>query len=130
MRRLLSIAIALTLVGMANAVGATQSHLEKLPATTPFRCLNCHTVQDPNSSNASLNAFGRDFKNNGFKWDRTLAEMHSDGDSCTNGFELGDQDGDGRLDAGVTVERHNPGVSDCTLQLSKQAWSNLKELFR
>ncbi|GFR65714.1 dopamine beta hydroxylase-like protein precursor [Elysia marginata] len=37
-----------------------------------------------------LNPFGEAFRNNGFKWDRTLCMMDSDNDGRTNGEELGD----------------------------------------
>jgi hypothetical protein len=105
--------------------------MQQLPNTARFRCLNCHTVQDPSAAAArTLNPFGTAFRDNGFRWDRTLALLRSDGDNCTNGFELGDQDGDGRSDAGVTQERMNPGELDCTLQLNETAWTALKALFR
>jgi hypothetical protein len=131
MQRMLSIvAASLLLPVCVSTATATQVYMQRLPATTSFRCLNCHDVQDPAASQASLNAFGTAFKNNGFKWDATLAALGSDGDKCSNGFELGDQDGDGVLDAGVTAERSNPGQTDCTLQISEQAWSTLKQLFR
>ena len=130
MHRRLLIVTALVLVTMSTAAWATAQHMARLPATSPFRCLNCHNVQDPTGVAAALNAFGRDFKDNAFRWDRTLAQKHSDGDNCTNGFEIGDQDGDGRLDQGLTGERHNPGELDCALQLTPQAWSALKTLFR
>lgn len=129
-RRSIALALALVLVNVTTTAPAwaTPQHMSKLPATTPFRCLNCHTESNP--TNGTLNSFGQDFVANGLRWDRILAQKHSDGDSCTNGFEIGDQDGDGRLDEGVVGERHNPGEPDCTLQLSPQAWSALKTLFR
>jgi hypothetical protein len=124
-----------TLVLLAGVVGAvpgaaTELFMNRLPATTPFRCINCHDIQDPGAANASLNGFGRDFQANGFRWDRTLAQKNSDGDSCLNGFEVGDADGDGRLDASATAERKNPGENDCALQLTPEAWTALKTLFR
>jgi hypothetical protein len=88
-------------------------------------------VQDPATPQlATLNAFGVAFRDNGFRWDTRLAAMRSDGDACTNGFELGDQNGDGQLDQGVGAERSNPGQSDCTLEINEAAWSALKKLFR
>lgn len=39
---------------------------------------------------ASLNLFGKDFKNQGTVWTRTLCETDSDKDGVTNGEELGD----------------------------------------
>ncbi len=132
MPRLLSIVLACVLVaGGVTSAGATTAYMQRLPASSQFRCLNCHTVQDPASAaQAGLNSFGVAFRDNGFKWDGTLAAMRSDSDPCTNGFELGDSNGDGRLDSNVTAERSNPGQSDCTLQISEQAWSELKKLFR
>lgn len=114
----------------ASAAHATSLYMQQLPTSGQFRCLNCHNVQDPSAVSAALNAFGADFRDNGFRWDRTLAQQRSDSDNCTNGFELGDEDGDGRPDPNVTLERSNPGQSDCTLQLTPAAWSALKELFR
>jgi hypothetical protein len=117
-------------MGWVSPAGATQVYMQRLPSTTQFRCLNCHTVQDPVAATATLNGFGAAFRDNGLQWNRTLAALRSDGDACSNGFELGDEDGDGRLDANVTMERSNPGQSDCTLQLTPQAWTALKNLFR
>jgi hypothetical protein len=131
MKRLLSLLIS-TAAFAAAAVpaSATQLFMEKLPVATSFRCLNCHSVQDPTAAAAALNPFGRDFKANGFKWDTILAAKSSDDDNCTNGFELGDADGNGTLDEHVTTERYNPGQRDCTLQLNQTAWTALKQLFR
>jgi len=118
-------------VAGVTVAGATTVHMQSLPNSSQFRCLNCHTVQDPvSSAQAGLNPFGAAFRDNGFKWDATLAAMRSDSDACTNGFELGDENGDGQKDGGVTAERSNPGQSDCTLQINPQAWSELKKLFR
>ena len=98
--------------------------------TDRFRCLSCHTVQDPAPSQATLNSFGQAFKNNGFRWDAVLAHGNADGDNCTNGFELSDQNGDGVLDANTKVERSNPGEPGCALEITNQTWTNLKILFR
>jgi hypothetical protein len=130
MQRSLPILTLILCFVTADVAFATQSHMLQLPTSSAFRCLNCHAQQDPVASNATLNVFGLAFKNNGSRWDHTLAVKRSDDDSCTNGFELGDEDGDGRPDTGVTRERSNPGQSDCTLELRPQAWSALKTLFR
>jgi hypothetical protein len=132
MRRLPSIFLTCVfVVACVGAASATTAHMQSLPTSSQFRCLNCHTVQDPvSSAQAGLNSFGAAFRDNGFKWDATLAAMRSDSDACTNGFELGDMNGDGQKDAGLTAERSNPGQSDCTLQINEQAWSELKKLFR
>jgi hypothetical protein len=130
MRRRLPLFAAVLGIGWASHVDATQLYMQRLPAATQFRCLNCHAVQDPGSANATLNSFGSAFRDNGLQWNQTLAALRSDTDRCTNGFELGDENGDGRLDPGAVAERSNPGQSDCTLQLNETAWSNLKALFR
>ena len=131
MKRLLTLLILTTaLVAAGIPASATQLFMEKLPVATSFRCLNCHSVQDPTAATAALNPFGAAFKANSFKWDAVLAAQSSDGDNCTNGFELGDSDGNGTLDQHVTTERSNPGEKDCTLQLDAIAWSELKKLFR
>lgn len=115
----------------SGPAAATSLHMQKLPSSTSFRCLNCHNVQDPATPQlATLNTFGVAFKDNGFRWDTTLAQKRSDDDPCTNGFELGDMNGDGQLDQGIGAERSNPGQSDCTLQINEAAWSALKQLFK
>ena len=114
----------------ARASFATTMYMQRLPTSNAFRCLNCHSNQDPGTANAGLNGFGQAFKGNGLQWNTTLASLTSDGDNCTNGFELGDENGDGIPDANVTRERFNPGQTDCTLQITAQAWSVLKTLFR
>lgn len=121
-------ALLVSLFG-ARVCSATVAHMQKLPVATKNSCTNCH-ASNLTPSVSDLNPFGTAFKANGFRWDRTLAELRSDGDNCTNGFELGDQDGDGRLDAGIDRERYNPGEMDCTLQISEAAWAALKQLFR
>lgn len=113
----------------AGVCGASPTQMQKLPVATQFGCRNCHQSSISPSA-TDLNVFGTAFRGNGSRWDRTLAEMRSDGDNCTNGFELGDQDGDGRLDPGIDRERYNPGEMDCTLQINEAAWAALKQLFR
>lgn len=123
------VGLLVALCGVRPAL-ATTAYMQRLPTSTAFRCLNCHNVQDPGAANAGLNAFGQEFKRNSFQWNTTIALLSSDGDNCTNGFELGDENGDGIVDANVTRERFNPGQTDCTLQITPQAWSALKTLFR
>jgi hypothetical protein len=127
--RLLTL-VMLSAMGWAGAVWATPALMEELPTSSKFRCLNCHTRQDPQVADAPLNPFGRAFQDNGSKWNETLARGGADGDNCTNGFELRDENGDGVLDAGSAEERSNPGDQDCALQLSESTWQSLKELFR
>ncbi len=110
---------------------ATPSLMEELPISSRFRCLNCHNIQDPAPADAELNPFGRAFKDNASHWDETLARAGADGDNCTNGFELGDENGDGRAeDPKLTEERGNPGEPGCALQLDQKTWQALKQLFR
>ena len=131
MQRKWRLIVALGIIGAATSAGATTVYMQRLPVSVTNGCLNCHVVGNPSAVNATLNVFGVDFRTNAFKWDRTLALMNSDRDACTNGFELGDRDGDGRPDAGVIGEHSNPGQSsDCTLELTPAAWSALKNLFR
>jgi hypothetical protein len=130
MQRLLPLLCGLIVLASACSAGATTTLMQQLPVSTPYLCLNCHNVANPTSLTAGLNSFGTAFKDNGDRWDRTLALQRSDTDNCTNGFEVGDEDGDGRADTGVTQERSNPGQGDCSLQITPQAWSNLKALFR
>ena len=107
---------------------ATTEQMQKLPASDRFGCLICHDTAAPVA--ADLNVFGTAFQENGLRWDAVLAGRSSDEDGCTNGFELGDEDGDGKLDSSVTLERYNPGNDDCELQIREKAWSELKKLFQ
>ena len=61
-----------------------------------------------------------------------LASLNTDGDGCSNGFELGDPagvylppEGDPPPDKSVS----DPNVHDCTLPISDESWSRLKSLF-
>lgn len=105
----------------------------RLPLWEPFRCLTCHQDQDPElSGDTSLNPFGEDWLANGSVWDLNLANMDSDRDDCTNGFELGDADGNGEPDGNVTEQSSNPGVQDeCggSGLVEERTWSALKALF-
>jgi hypothetical protein len=113
-------------------VESTTDQMVLLPAYTKFKCALCHTAAEPSKDNADLNSFGVDFADNGRVWDRALAMLNSDNDKCLNGFELGDQDGDGVFDhAGEAVEHSNPGDSaDCSIALTVQTWGRIKEVFR
>jgi hypothetical protein len=130
MQRLLPLLSGMIVLALACSAGATPTLMQQLPVSAPYLCLNCHNVANPIPGAAGLNTFGTAFKDNGNRWDRTLAAQRSDNDNCTNGFEIGDEDGDGRADAGVTQERSNPGQGDCSLQINPQAWSALKKLFK
>ncbi|HZM17310.1 MAG TPA: hypothetical protein VFE28_15015 [Candidatus Krumholzibacteria bacterium] len=130
MQRWLTVALTLLSFAAVAQVQATPTLMQALPTSSRFRCLNCHTIQDPSTAQAALNPFGRAFKDNASHWDAKLARSGADGDNCTNGFELSDEDGDGKLDVGRTEERGNPGESGCALQLSTTTWQSLKLLFR
>ena len=94
----------------AGALVSGEIHMFKLPTYSRYQCEICHAVKEPVSGNAPLNVFGDDFKENGSKWDKTLAEKDSDEDGFTNGLELGDEEGDGI--ANISSERSNPGSGD------------------
>ena len=113
------------------AVGTTQSMME-LPAYAKFRCALCHTSSAPTAGSTELSAFGVDFLENGQVWDKTLALLNSDGDKCLNGFELGDEDGNGIFDyAGEAIENSNPGDgADCSIALTKGTWGIIKNMFK
>ena len=99
-----------------TATGTSET-MKLLPAFNKYQCGLCHTSTTPILGAADLNVFGNDFKNNGNVWDRTLADMNSDDDRCLNGFELGDQDGDGVFDgSGEVLEHSNPAdPNDCNI---------------
>jgi hypothetical protein len=130
MQRWLPLVLGMGIVVSAWSAGATPALMQQLPTSSPYLCLNCHTTAAPTTASAGLNAFGSAFRDNGNRWDRTLAVQRSDSDNCTNGFEVGDEDGNGQPDAGVSQERSNPGQGDCSLQITPQAWSALKQLFK
>ena len=131
MRQLLLVGLACLLGALAAPAWATTDLMRELPTSGRFRCLNCHTTQDPiDVDQAELTPFGAAFRANANRWDAELARLRSDGDNCTNGFELGDFDGDGKLDDGIEQERSNPGEAGCTLQLKRETWGALKQIFR
>ena len=122
-------AAALLLFGPRAASG-TEALMGQLPSFSRFRCLICHTTAVPTEESKDLNTFGVDFMANGGVWDITLALKNSDNDACPNGFELGDRDGDGKLDAGIAREHSNPGnPADCRVALTEGSWGKLKKLF-
>ncbi len=110
---------------------ATEADMAVLPVVEPFRCLLCHMQANPTRTNHVLNLFGEDFLENGRRWNATLAALDSDGDGCSNGFELGDMDGNGVADGNVSVLNSNPGVpGDCgELIIDARTWGALKALF-
>ena len=113
---------------LSGAASATQSDMEALPSYSVYGCILCHT----STSGGSLNAFGSDFNDNGRLWTYDLAIKDSDGDSCTNGSELGDVDGNVLLDEGITEESSNPGsMGDCSSAsiYDEVTWGQLKAMF-
>lgn len=124
-----SIVVALVILNVA-AASATETLMGQLPLSARFSCLNCHTVAVPTSATAALNPFGVDFRDGDSVWSPALAVQDSDGDGCTNGAEVGDIDGNGQIDGGVTEESSNPGDEDCSASiLTEQTWGQLKAMF-
>lgn len=115
-----------------NPAGSTPDLMSRLPAYQKFRCVLCHASAGPVAGSAGLGSFGDDFAANDKIWDKTLAYKNSDADRCLNGFELGDQNGDGIFDfTGEVVEHSNPGDgADCSIALTIQTWGKIKEVFR
>lgn len=116
----------------AVPAAATEVDMLQLPVTLPNLCLACHVQSTPTSGNATLNAFGLDFLDNGRVWDSDLAQLDSDGDGCLNGVEIGDSDGDGSADGNVTEQASNPGVEDeCGSGsiVDERTWDALKAMF-
>jgi hypothetical protein len=113
-----------------EAVSTTELMIE-LPAYSKYRCALCHTSATPATGSADLNVFGEDFLNNENIWDATLALLNSDNDKCLNGFEIGDQEGDGVYDyPGEAIEHANPGDgADCSIALTIQTWGKIKDVF-
>ena len=104
---------------------------QRRAARTHPACIACHANAEPTSA-SDLTAFGLDFQDALDEgWGPELAIRDSDGDGCTNGTELGDVDGDGQLDEGMTQQSSNPGVvGDCSsASIDEMTWSELKELF-
>ncbi len=126
----LFLSLVATVVVMVLAVpsGATIAYMNTLPVISPFECSNCHMSEAPSGEAVTLNDFGYDFLEWG--WGPDLAVMDSDGDGCHNGVEIGDSDGDGNPDNGVSDQSSNPGVGDCSsASTDEMTWSALKDLF-
>ncbi len=134
--RVSACAVGLLTVGALGGsvpAAASEDDMNLLPVIEPFRCLACHVVATPTSSaDADLNPFGEDYLDNGRIWDQALAYLDSDGDSCNNGTEIGDVDGDGDPDENVDRQAGNPGVQDeCQSGglVEERTWSALKAIF-
>ena len=113
----------------AVAAVASPSFVSQLPFGEVNSCLNCHLDAQP-VDGQDLNPFGRDFQAAGKQWNETLALLDSDGDGCSNGVELGDANGNGEPDQGITEPNGNPGVGgDCTAAVPNITWGRLKAMF-
>ena len=128
--------VLLLLLLLAVSASATEDLQELLPLHVPFSCANCHEPgATPTMSAPALNLFGLDFNNPEIgdnTWTSYLAGLDSDGDGCTNGAEVGDVDGNGRVDNGVTQESSNPGLEgDCSSAsvIDQKTWGQLKAMF-
>jgi len=131
-RSLTTITVVIAVMALVAAVNANTAHMAQLPSSADLGCANCHVnATSVSAPSAEVNSFGQAFKNNGMVWNRTLAEKDSDGDGCTNGFELGDVDGNGVADEHQTQQTSNPGSGgDCQPStLTEQTWGALKSLF-
>ncbi len=126
------LALLAALVMSPQPATSTTDLMLRLPAYQKYKCALCHTSAAPTLESNALNAFGRDFAANESLWDRTLALVNSDDDKCLNGFELGDQEGDGVYDyAGQALEHSNPSdPADCSIALTMKTWGKIKEIFR
>ena len=118
---------------------ATDAQMRDLPTFESYGCQNCHdgsgvtTEFVPADQANQLNDFGEDWVENGRIWNRDLAQANSDGDGCTNGFELSDPNGEWRPGfprPTTSGARNNPGAQgDCALPLNEETWGTLKALF-
>lgn len=126
-------ALGTLLLATSGPADATETYMLRLPTYTVNACRNCHTSSSPVPSSFELNPFGEDFKLFDYAWSDSLAHRNSDGDKCTNGFELGDEDGDGIPDDPLAggEENGNPGDSgDCPVAISGKTWGLIKKIFR
>lgn len=116
---------------VAFASGALMSRenlMQRLPVYERFKCLLCHKADPSISGKTDLNPFGVDFRDNDYTWDPILAAMDSDNDGFTNGFELGDDQGNHT--PSVSRERSNPGdPHDRPSSVNEETWGVIKKLF-
>ena len=132
--------LAATLFVLPVPAHAGEDDLRALPTDNRFGCANCHVGSGvtasfvPEATALTLNQFGLDWLEFGSAWSPEFAKANSDGDGCSNGFELGDPGGtwqpnDARLTI-PTADQRNPGdASDCALPISEGSWGTLKSLF-
>jgi len=134
-----------TLLGVAWLATPASSYageddLRALPTENRFGCLNCHAGNGatattvPASTALNLNQFGLDWLNFGSVWSPEFAAQNSDGDGCSNGFEMGDPAGswtptDSRISIPLADQRNPGDASDCALPIGEDSWGTLKSLF-
>jgi len=127
------ICVLALLLLLAAPVLAEQGWGGRLPL--PVDCNFCHEIDEPTPSSHVLNVFGLDFQDPSIgnnAWTSYLAGLDSDDDGCTNGAEVGDVDGNGDADNGVTEVSSNPGLAgDCSAAsvMDEVTWGQLKEIF-
>lgn len=115
------------IIFVAGTLKSREEYMRSLPVYRHYKCLLCHKSANP-VSGQDLNAFGIDFKKNGYVWNNALAVKDSDGDSYPNGDEIGDDDGDGVADVGF--EYSNPGdPMNVPNSIDRGTWGILKSLF-
>ena len=120
------VVVIAAVISIAGELKSNEEYMRSLPVYRRYRCLLCHKTSAPVS--ADLNAFGSEFKKNGYTWNSALAVKDSDGDGYPNGDELGDGDGDGTADVGF--EYSNPGdAMNVPNSIDRGTWSILKSLF-
>jgi hypothetical protein len=136
LKSLRDLALVLAVVCVsASSAGATDLDAAKIPPNN-YGCTLCHSGPSatvdfiPPGGSESFTSFGEqwlglDADPDNRSW-ATMAERNADDDGCSNGYEMGDPDGDG-LD--VTPRSLNPSVTDCVLPLDEQSWGDLKSLF-
>lgn len=124
--------LLLLLSAPAGATDVLQAQMPLLFSSDGNTCVTCHLAEaTPTESDPALNDFGLDFSTI-LAWNSTLANLDSDGDGCTNGAEIGDVDGNGQPDEGVTEASSNPGLGgDCSSAsvLDQKSWGDLKAMF-
>ena len=126
-RRVILILLVLAAVLVSRAPKSREDYMQKLPVYKRYQCLICHTSEDPSSFD--VNDFGVDFRDNGYIWDKRLAEMDSDNDDYLNGIELGDENGDGEPE--ILIERSNPGDPlNNPSSIDRDTWGIIKSLFK
>lgn len=99
------LALIICIVVLSSFVQSRSYRVNQLPNGNVFGCANCHISA---GGGGALNDFGGQvssgyLSSGNVVWNNTLATMDSDGDGFSNGFELGDPDGNWTSDAS------NPG---------------------